>query len=94
MLCTEKKLNIKINIKGYPELCHNWLDCFCFVLNSVGVEQNLLLFCQKKKMGELGCGNLDFFFGGGGLTIFWHESSSWVEIRLHTEFGRVWLCRS
>ena len=24
----------------------------------------------------------------------WHESSSWVEIRLHTEFGRVWLCRS
>ena len=26
--------------------------------------------------------------------IFLHESSSWVEIRLHTEFGRVWLCRS
>ena len=23
-----------------------------------------------------------------------HESSSWVEIRLHSEFGRVWLCRS
>ena len=43
--------------------------------------------------------NFDFLggggSGGGGLTIFfWHESSSWVEIRLHTEFGRVWLCRS
>ena len=25
---------------GYPELCHNRLDCFCFVLNLVGVEQN------------------------------------------------------
>ena len=23
-----------------PELCHNQLDCFCFVLNLVGVEQN------------------------------------------------------
>ena len=23
-----------------------------------------------------------------------YESSSWVEIRLHTEFGRVWLSRS
>ena len=32
--------------------------------------------------------------GGGGDPFFWHESSSWVEIRLHTEFGRVWLCRS
>ena len=35
---------------------------------------------------------IDFFFGGG--PIFSHESSSWVEIRLHTEFGRIWLCRS
>ena len=25
---------------GYPELCHNQLDCFCFVLNLAGVEQN------------------------------------------------------
>ena len=25
---------------GYPELCHNQLDCFCFVLNLVGVDQN------------------------------------------------------
>ena len=25
---------------GYPELCHNRLDCFCLVLNLVGVEQN------------------------------------------------------
>ena len=30
----------------------------------------------------------------GGDTIFLHESSSWGEIRLHTEFGQVWLCRS
>ena len=30
----------------------------------------------------------------GGDPIFLHESSCWVEIRLHTEFGRVWLCRS
>ena len=28
------------------------------------------------------------------MNLFLHESSSWVEIRLHTEFGRVWLCRS
>ena len=27
-------------VLGYPELCHNRLDCFCFVLNLVGVEQN------------------------------------------------------
>ena len=32
-------------ILGYPELCHNRLDCFGFVLNLVGVEQNWLLFC-------------------------------------------------
>ena len=25
---------------------------------------------------------------------FYNESSSWVEIRLHTEFGQVWLSRS
>ena len=25
--------------------------------------------------------------GGRGDPIFLHESSSWVEIRLHTEFG-------
>ena len=39
---------------------------------------------------------------GGGWTgvgrgvnhFFCHESSSWVEIRLHTEFGRVWLWMS
>ena len=30
---------------GYPDLCHNWLDCFCFVLNLIWVEQNWLLFC-------------------------------------------------
>ena len=30
---------------GYPELCHNRLDCFCFVLNFVRVEQKRLLFC-------------------------------------------------
>ena len=30
----------KVNELGYPELCHNRLDCFCFVLNLVGVEQN------------------------------------------------------
>ena len=30
----------KTNKLGYPELCHNRLDCFCFVLNLVGVEQN------------------------------------------------------
>ena len=31
-----------------------------------------------------------FFFGGsGGPNFFLLESSSWVEIRLHTEFGRV-----
>ena len=30
----------KTFILGYPELCHNRLDCFCFVLNLVGVEQN------------------------------------------------------
>ena len=29
-----------------------------------------------------------------GFDFFWHESSSWVEIRLHTEFDRVWLRRS
>ena len=32
--------------------------------------------------------------GGSGNPIFLHESSSLVETRLHTEFGRVWLCRS
>ena len=26
--------------------------------------------------------------------IFFHKSSSWVETRLHPEFGWVWLCRS
>ena len=32
-----------------------------------------------------------FFWGGGsGDPFFWHESSSWVEISLHTKFGRVW----
>ena len=32
--------------------------------------------------------------GGGQVTpIVWHESSSWVKIRLHTESGLVWLCR-
>ena len=31
---------IKEQKLGYPELCHNRLDCFCFVLNLVGVEQN------------------------------------------------------
>ena len=31
---------------------------------------------------------------GGVDPIFLHESSSWVEIRLHIEFGRVCLCRS
>ena len=48
-------------------------------------------------MHESGWSKLLFFFffgGGGGLTFFWHESSSMVEIMLHTEFGRVWLCRS
>ena len=30
----------KMKKLGYPELCHNRLDCFCFVLNLVGVEQN------------------------------------------------------
>ena len=29
-----------------------------------------------------------------GQNCFCHESSSWLEIRLHTEFGQVWLCRS
>ena len=29
-----------LKVLGYPELCHNRLDCFCFVLNLVGVEQN------------------------------------------------------
>ena len=29
-----------------------------------------------------------------GRNYFCHESSSWVEIRLHTEFGRVWLWMS
>ena len=38
-------LNTRITGLGYPELCHNQLDCFCFVLNLVGVEQNGLLFC-------------------------------------------------
>ena len=28
------------NKLGYPELCRNQLDCFYFVLNLVGVEQN------------------------------------------------------
>ena len=45
---------INKSLLGYPELCNNQLDCFCFVLywicfcfvlNLVGVEQNWLLFC-------------------------------------------------
>ena len=40
-------------------------------------------------------GRRSFLIGFGVLIqMFWHESSSLVEIRLHTEFGRVWLCRS
>ena len=39
-------------------------------------------------------GYIFFFLVGGCWPIFLHESSSWVEIRLHTEFGRVWLCWS
>ena len=35
-----KKNGSKYFVLGYPELCHNRLDCFCFVLNLVGVEQN------------------------------------------------------
>ena len=43
-----------------------------------------------------------FFLGGGGARvavkslcpIFLHEAYCCVEIRLHNEFGRVWLCRS
>ena len=23
--------------------------------------------------------------------FFWHGSFSWVELRLHTEFGKIWL---
>ena len=30
----------------------------------------------------------------GDQIFFSHQSFSWVEIRLHNEFGRVWLCRS
>ena len=28
------------------------------------------------------------------VIFFWHECSSWVETKLHPEFGWVWLCRS
>ena len=35
-----------------------------------------------------------FFFGSSYPIFFSHESSYWVEIRLHNEFGWVWLCRS
>ena len=31
---------------------------------------------------------------GGQVTLFFHESSSLVEMRLHPEVGLVWLCRS
>ena len=52
-------------------------------------------------MESVGAVEKSIFFGFGSKLILknydffnFHESSSWVEIRLHTEFGRVWLCRS
>ena len=34
----KRNLNKEKMLLGYPELCHNRLGCFCFVLNLVEVE--------------------------------------------------------
>ena len=103
----KNSLNLKKIKLGYSELCQNRLNCFCFVLNLVGVELklivvvclNLLVEVEIRWQTEFGRVWLKkrlFVLGvvGGVVTNFLHESSSWVEIRWHTEFGRVWLSRS
>ena len=34
----DAEIRVKRKRLGYPELCHNQLNCFCFVLNLVGVK--------------------------------------------------------
>ena len=44
----KKSGGIKKKELGYPELCHNRLDCFCFVLNLVGVEKKqIFVLCMN-----------------------------------------------
>ena len=98
-------LLVEVEIKLHTEFGQVWLKIFFWGgvgLVVVGCQVGVIFLLELVQNQILKnwlifefCFFLNIFFGGGEVDpIFLHESSSWVEIRLHTEFGRVWLSRS